>query len=148
MTGCTGATPGPHAVTEEFGWGDSAGESQITVRAIADGRPLAVLAGYDRDERLANAALFAASTALQAALHRIHHMAETGEPGICRVASDALAQTRMACSPDVAAQVRLADAAPRLLDALRFAVRFHDRLTPSDIARMQSIIDAATGAPL
>lgn len=86
------ATPGPHAVTEEFD--DDTGESQITVRAIADGRPLAVLAvlaGYDRDERLANAALFAASPALQVALHRIAHMAETGEPGIRAVALKAIA---------------------------------------------------------
>lgn len=38
-----------------------------------------------------------------------------------------------------------ADAASQVLDALRFAVRNHERLTPADIERMRSIIARATG---
>ena len=67
-------------------------------------------------------------------------VAETLAPGYF------LAQTRTAYSPDATAQALLTDAVPRLLDALRFAVRFHDQLTPADLARMQSILDATTGS--
>ena len=56
-----------------------------------------------------------------------------------------LAQTCTASSPGATAQALPTDAVPRLLDALRFAVRFHDQLTPADLARMQSVLDAATG---
>lgn len=37
-------------------------------------------------------------------------------------------------------------AAPDLLEALQFAIRFHDQLTPSDVERMRKIVAKATGS--
>lgn len=33
-----------------------------------------------------------------------------------------------------------------LLEALQFAIRFHDQLTPSDVERMRKIVAKATGS--
>jgi hypothetical protein len=37
------------------------------------------------------------------------------------------------------------ESAQQMLDALRYVVRFHDGLTPADIARIRSIVDKAAG---
>lgn len=44
------------------------------------------------------------------------------------------------------ANARLIAAAPDMLDALQFAIRFHDQLTPSDVERMRKIAEKATGS--
>lgn len=89
----------------------------------------------------------AALPSLVQALRRIERMAEIGEPGISAAAREALAAAGWLAgsgAEDVA-RAHLNQAAPQMLDALRFVVRFHDGLTPADIARIRSIVDLATG---
>jgi hypothetical protein len=48
-------------------------------------------------------------------------------------------------SPHGVASVAGTDSMEKLIDALRFVVRCHDSLTPSDIQRMQAILAEVTG---
>ena len=50
------------------------------------------------------------------------------------------------CLGDEMADLQLTAAAPELLQALQFAIRFHDQLTPSDVERMRKIVAKATGS--
>lgn len=47
---------------------------------------------------------------------------------------------------DEMADLQLTAAAPELLQALQFAIRFHDQLTPSDVERMRKIVAKAIGS--
>ena len=47
---------------------------------------------------------------------------------------------------DELADLQLTAAAPELLDALQFAIRFHDQITPGDVARMSKVVAKATGS--
>lgn len=49
-------------------------------------------------------------------------------------------------SPEFAADCRLRDAAPELLEALKHALRWHDQLSPDDREKMRAAIAKATGS--
>lgn len=43
------------------------------------------------------------------------------------------------------ANARLITSAPDILEALKFAIRFHDQITPADVERMRAVVAKATG---
>ena len=47
---------------------------------------------------------------------------------------------------DEMADLQLTAAAPELLEALQFAIRFYDQLNPSDVVRMRKVVAKATGS--
>lgn len=65
-----------------------------------------------------------------------------GQPGVMSVAQSWMDGSGQIAHP----YARRIETAPTVCDALAFAIRFHDQLTPSDVARMRAVLERATGS--